>query len=311
MRRRTSAIAGLLATATASLTLLTGCTADGTSTAGTPAGAAGPARDRERALTRTEQARLDEAEQRLVQRCMARQDFPYWIFPRVSADTERAFSDDFVQDDVAWAREHGYGGRLKKAFFAEKKRDRNLAYRESLSPDARERYITALSGGPDTPVRSVKLPAGGTVRTMLGGCELTARKELYGDVEAFFRADKIATNLSGLYSPQLMRDKRYTAGVSAWSSCMKKETGRAYATPDAARADAEERTGGLSDERAHAVEVGLAVAEATCAQETSLAGTLAALDREYGDPVRKRYGEEVATADSMRLAALERADRAS
>ncbi|AUH43155.1 hypothetical protein [Streptomyces sp. CMB-StM0423] len=306
MRRRTSAIAGLLATATASLALLTGCTADGTST-----GAAGPESGRDRELTRAEQARLDEAEQRLVQRCMARQDFPYWIFPRVSADTERAFSDDFVQDDVAWAREHGYGGRLKKAFFAEKKRDRNLAYRQSLSPGARERYTTALSGGPDTPVRSVKLPGGGTVGTMLGGCEFTARKELYGDVDAFFRADKIATNLSGLYSPRLMRDRRYTAGVSAWSSCMKKATGRAYATPAATRADAAERTGGLSGKRAHAVEAGLAVAEATCSRQTSLAATLAALDREYGDPVRKRYGEEIATADSMRLAALERADRAS
>ncbi|WP_407564696.1 hypothetical protein [Streptomyces sp. 184] len=306
MRRRTSATAGLLAAAAATLALLTGCTGDGTSKAG-PAGAAGPARE----LTRAEQARLEDTEQRLVRRCMGRRGFWYWVFPRVGADTERAFSDDFVQDDVAWAREHGYGGRLQKAFFAQKKRDRNVAYRKGLTSDERKRYNDALSGGPDSPVLSVKLPGGSTVGSMLGGCELAAREKLYGDAEAFYRAEKVATNLSALYSPRLMRDKRFTAGVRAWSACMRKATGRAYATPDAARVEAEERTRGLSGERAHAVEVGLAVAEATCAQETSLAATLADLDRTYGDPVRKRYGEEIATANSMRLAALERADRAS
>ncbi|MGH3326147.1 MAG: hypothetical protein ACRDOV_17205, partial [Streptomyces sp.] len=176
-----------IATASAAvLTALSGCT--GGSAA--PAAGEGPSR----ALTKTEQARVEQAEQRLIQRCMKRNGFRYWVAPPADADTVRAFTHSFVKDDVAWAREHGYGGRLKRAFFAAKKHDPNLAYRKRLSPAERKRFSHALGGRPDTPMLSVRLPAGGAVRTLDGGCEHSAREELYGDTRVFFRTDKIATN---------------------------------------------------------------------------------------------------------------------
>lgn len=304
MRGRTNALTAI-ATATAGaavLTALSGC-------AGSPAPPAALGSGPARALTQVEQARVDQAEQHLIQRCMEHNGFRYWVDPPADADTVRAFTYRFVQDDVAWAREHGYGGRLKRAFFAAREQDRNLAYRKRLSPAERKRFSTALGGGPDTPMLSVRLPAGGAVRTLDGGCQHSARQELYGDTETFFRANKIATNLLGVYVPKVMRDPRFTTGLKAWSRCMRDAMGRDYADPNAARADARKRAKGLKPSRAHAVEVELAVAEATCARKTSLPNTLSRLDREYGDPVRGRYADEIATSNRMKRTALRQAAR--
>ncbi|MEW2574438.1 hypothetical protein [Streptomyces sp. NPDC047070] len=291
---------GLTATVAAVLAALSGC-------AGSPAPSvpdAGPARG----LTQTEQIRVDQAEQRLIQQCMKRSGFRYRVAPPADADTLRAFTHRFVQHDVAWAHKHGYGENLKKAFFSTKGHDPNITYRKRLSPAERRRYTAALTGGPDTPTLSVRLPAGGAIRTLDGGCEHFARRKLYGDTAAFFRADKIATNAFALYMPKLMRDPRFTTGLNAWSRCMRGATGRAYANPDAARADARNRARGLSKSRAHVVEVEVAVAEATCADKTALPWTLSSLDHKYGDPVRARYAAEIATSNRMRLDALRQAD---
>jgi hypothetical protein len=269
--------------------------------------AGGPAPGRE--LTQSEQVRVDQAEQRLIRRCMNGDGFRYWVDPPASPDTVRAFTGEFVKDDIAWAREHGYGERLKQAFFEAKERDRNAAYREGLAPGDRERYSAALGGGPEAPVLSVRLPGGGSVRTLDGGCRHAAREELYGDTAKFFRVDKIAANLVAGYLADAMRDPRFTAALDGWSRCMQAETGHRYANPDAARADARDRAGALDRGRAHAVEVETAVAEATCAHRSSLAETLSRLDREYGDPVRTRYADEIATGNRMKTAALQRADR--
>ncbi|MFD0310211.1 hypothetical protein [Streptomyces sp. NPDC127119] len=293
-----------IATVISTLTVLTGCTSSPvrpTASAVTE----GPARQ----LSLTEQGRVDQAEQRLVQRCMAERGFRYWVFPRVDADTFRAFTYRFVQDDVGWAREHGYGERLRQAFFEAKKRDRNLSYQKGLTPAERERYTTALRGGRDTPMLSARLPSGGTVRSPGGGCMHSARNELYGDAEAFFQADKIATDLSGVYVPKVMRDPRFTRAMKAWSGCMRGMTGDDYADSDVARADVRKQAAGLGASKAHAIEVGVAVADATCARRTSLRGIFSRLDREYGDPVRARYADEIATRNRMKLAALRRADR--
>ncbi len=303
MRGRTTA---LTAIAVAVLTVLTGC-----SDSPAPDDQAPPAKDEgtSRALTRSEQARVEQAEQRLIQSCMERKGFRYWVGPPADADTLRAFSNRFVQDDVGWAREHGYGGRLKKAFFADKKRDPNLAYRERLSPSERQRFSDALDGGPKTPMLSVRLPAGGAVRSLDGGCRHSARQQLFGDTEAFFRADKTAANLVAVYTPKLRRDPRFTKGLDAWSRCMRDAVGRDFDDPGAARAHADERVKGLSASEAHAVEVELAVAEADCARSTGLPSTLSRLDRAYGDPVRDRYADEIATSNRMKHAALRKAKR--
>ncbi|MDL5199317.1 hypothetical protein [Streptomyces sp. ALI-76-A] len=268
---------------------------------------AGPVRE----LTDAERVRVEQAEQRLIERCMRARGFRYWVLPPLDPERLRAFEHPFVRDDVSWAREHGYGAPIQRAFFAAKKRDPNIAYRNGLSGPARARYLTALNGGPDAEVLSVRLPAGGSIRLAIGGCERAAREKLYGDAETYFRADKIATNLNPLYVPKVVRDQRFTEALAAWSHCMRRTTGRAYADPDAVRADLPKRTKGLNRAEADAVEVRLAVAEATCARKSSLGGTARTLDREYGDPVRERYAEHLRTSGRMRLAALAEAERTS
>lgn len=279
--------------------VLTGCLAD-------TGGTAGPVPGRE--LTRAEERRLEQAEHLLIQRCMARKSFEYRVWPQVDADTDRAFRYRVVQDDIAWAREHGYGEQLRRAFFKMKKHNERLAAQNALPPVQRERYTTALLGSPGTPMLEVRLPSGGTVRSPNGGCSGTARTQLYGDAKAYFEADRVATDLVAAYLPKVMGDPRYTAALQAWAGCMRKETGSAYAGPEAARADVRKRAKGLSASRAHEIEVEVAVAEATCAHRTSLRSTLTGLDREYGAPLRERYADAITTSNRLKLAALRRAD---
>ncbi|WP_413755108.1 hypothetical protein [Streptomyces sp. MMBL 11-3] len=302
MRRRSVGVVTTAAATVMAVTAVTGCTG-AAGHAGNETGDPGPVRE----LTRSEQGRVEQAEQHLIQQCMRRQGFRYWVLPRVDADTDRAFLYRFVRDDVAWARAYGYGERLRKTALAAKEHDPNLTYRKGLSAAGRERYAAALQGGGDTPFLTVELPAGGAVRGPNGGCLRSARETLYGDSEAYFRTDTIASNLARTYLPKVMHDPQFTAGLRDWSRCMYRATGHHYADPAAARAGAA-RTGGLDTARAWRVEVKTATAEATCAHQTSLSDTLARLDRRYGDPVRERYADEIATSGRMKLAALHLAD---
>ncbi|MGV9313646.1 hypothetical protein ACWDR0_15875 [Streptomyces sp. NPDC003691] len=280
-------------------TVLTGC--------GRPAGA-GPA-EPPRELTDAEQVRIDQAELRLVQRCMEKKGFRYWVEPALSPEEGKAFRTGFVADDVAWARKHGYGSRIQDKVLAAKKDDRNLSYRERLSRPELRRYLTALGGGESARILSVRLPAGGTIRGSFGGCTGEARKALYKDLDTWFRAEKTVGNLNPLYVPRLVRDTRFTGALKAWSACMRRETGRTYPEPDRVRASLPGLTKGLSPGRAHSVEKKLAVAEAACADGAALPGTIRLLVREYGADARARYADEIITRDRLRLAALARADR--
>lgn len=261
-------------------------------------------------LTGAQQARIDRAELRVVKSCMARQGFPYWITPPIPAEDRPAFEVAFVQDDVAWARKHGFGGLIQHRVMAAKADDPNAAYRKSLSPAERVRYSHALGGSPHSHMLVVRLPTGGHVATSTDGCMADATKKLYGDSAKWFRANKTVTNLNPLYVPKLVRDRRFTAALASWSRCMRHTTGHTYADPDAVQSDLAKRTKGMSPAQAHPVEVRLAVAEASCAHTSSLSATIHRLARVYSAPVRKRYAQQIETRSRMQHAALARADRA-
>jgi hypothetical protein len=106
--------------------------------------------------------------------------------------------------------------------------------------------------------------------------------------------------------PDLVEDKRFTHAVEQWSTCMRR-AGHDYADPPAIRRELPSLTKGLSSEKSYAVEVGLAVAEATCATGTPLADTARALDTEYRDKKLGRYATDITTYRRMALAALARA----
>ncbi|MDK1344718.1 hypothetical protein QNO09_15660 [Streptomyces sp. 378] len=147
---------------------------------------------------------------------------------------EEARPVGYVQDDVAWAREHGYGSRIREKTDRARREDPNLRYRAQLAASRRAAFDTAfdtaLDGGRDAKLLSVDVPGGGTIRKRVGGCLAEAQTKLYGELRTWSRADAVAANLRPLYVSDLLKDRRFTEAVAAWEHCMR-QSGHAYADP--------------------------------------------------------------------------------
>ncbi|MGW6903987.1 hypothetical protein [Streptomyces sp. NPDC054940] len=258
-----------------------------------------------RPLTDVEQLRISDAQQRLIRDCMTRQGFEFWEAERLSLEESRTLG--YVQDDIDWARKHGYGSRIQAKEDRARRANPNLAYRASLTPQRRAAYDKALDGGLEAPMISADLPGGGTIRKKVGGCAAESERRLYGDLEAWFRADKVAANLRPLYVPQVLRDKKFKAALKAWAQCMKR-AGHSYADPPAARrAAALLPTAETSPDEAFETERKLATDDATCARATSLKAVGAERERFYVDRLRDRYGEALDTSRRIQHEAFARA----
>ncbi|MCX5035844.1 hypothetical protein ACFWFH_27300 [Streptomyces coelicoflavus] len=288
--------------------LLIGAAATGCGIAATagPAGTtASPDPGEGRELSDAERILVQRAEQELVKECMEEAGFEYWVGPLPTVD--ELGGGGYVLTDPAWAKRHGYGSRLQEKLQDVQRDDPNHAYANALPQKERVRYDKTLEGGPSSGMLTAELPGGGTVRTPAESCQADAKDRLYGDFATWFRAEKTATNLSSLYVPALLGDQRFTSALGRWAACMR-EAGHAYADPEEIRAKLPDLTAGMSPDEAYATEVALAVAEATCAVETGLAGTARELEDEYREKELDRYGEDVAAYARMSVAALARAE---
>ncbi|MEU3980345.1 hypothetical protein AB0F77_09575 [Streptomyces sp. NPDC026672] len=266
-----------------------------------------PATDRPALLSWRQELRVTDAQQRLTARCMARHGFAFWEDRTLSLRESRPVR--YVQDDVAWAREFGYGGRIDAKNARTHAHNPNGAYRAGLSPSRRAAFDAALDGGADSRPLTAPLPGGGEIRKRLGGCTEEAERTLYGDPAVWFRTGKVATGVNALYTGQLMKDRRLTAAVRAWARCMK-DAGQPYEDPWAAR-DAvvsdTARLGAARADEAFAAERETAVADATCARKTSLRAVASARETYYADRLRGRYGKDI---DTYRRLGREAYDRA-
>lgn len=308
MRRGLVSLCAVLAVVTAGAT---GCAptggtgAGGSSGPGTaPAGGA-----RLQPLTWRQELRVTDALQRLTGRCMNRRGFAYPEERALSLEESRPVP--FVQDDVEWARTHGYGGLIAlKAERARKARPVG-AYRRSLPPPRRAAFDVALDGGGDARLLRAPLPAGGEIRKRLGGCTEEAERALYGDPAEWFRTSKVAMGVGSLYRDRLMRDPRLTAALRAWSRCMER-AGHPYKDPQAARdatRAATTRPGPDRVDEAFAAERRTAVADAVCARRTSLRAVVTARETFYRDRLRDRFGRDLDTHRSLGQRAYDRAVR--
>ncbi|MDX3509297.1 DUF2169 domain-containing protein [Streptomyces caniscabiei] len=265
---------------------------------------------RPRALTWQQEVRVGDAEQRLTARCMKRHGFTYWEDRRLTLEESRPVR--YVQDDVAWARAYGYGSRIEAE--NEKTRASNPigTYRQNLTPSRRAAFDLALDGGDDVRMLTAPLPGGsGEIRKRLGGCTEEAEQKLYGDPAEWFRTSKVATGLSALYGEDLMKDRRLTTALGAWSRCMTK-AGLPYDDPRAAREAVRANTARLGEKRADeafATERKTAVADATCARETSLRAVASARETYYEDRLRDRFGKDLDTYRTLAQQAYDRAVR--
>ncbi|GAQ75696.1 hypothetical protein ACKI1I_00085 [Streptomyces turgidiscabies] len=257
-----------------------------------------------RELTDAEQLRIADAQQRLIKRCMTRKGFDFWEAERLSLEESRTLG--WVTDDVAWANKHGYGSRIDAKHERARLTNRNLAYRKGLSDERRAAYDKALDEGVEAPVITAKVPTGGTVRKRVGGCVAEAERQLHGEPVAWFRAEKTTMGLQPLYVPQVMADKRFASALVSWSRCMTR-AGHPFRNPQEARQAAVEQGLKTGPDKAFEAERKLAVADATCAKNTSLRSIGNERETYYVNRLRSRYGSDLDTYARLQLQALARA----
>ncbi|MEU4222458.1 hypothetical protein [Actinoplanes sp. NPDC026623] len=290
VRRRAGRAA---AVAVVAALLATGCHSDGRQQ---PLAAAPPAGVPE--LTAAESALLDRAELLLIRDCMRRRGFDYLVAPRPARPQYRDFP--YVVDDAGWARRHGYGADLQRRRDAAARAEPNTKRLDALAPADRAAELFALNGvaGADTDVTAV-LPSGVTTRRSASSCTSEAERGLYGDLPAWYRAERVTENLPGLRVHLVLGDARYRRAAAAWSRCMAR-AGHRYDEP------AQARYAVLSADppMPRAQEIALAVAEATCADRTGLSATAADLDRRYARVVDDRYAAEIADRRRLQRGAL-------
>lgn len=280
-----------------------GCTQDAGVTAATAA--TGP-EERLRRLNHREELLLSDAEHLLIKRCMARLGFPYYRSGGLTPEEQRPVG--YVQDDVGWARKHGYGSRILEKGNRARLDNPNAAYRKTLSAKRSRAYARALNGGKEAKVLSAEVPGGGTIRKRVGGCSGEAEEQLYGDLGTWFTADKVADNLQGLYVGDVLADKRFTTVVGKWSRCMKR-AGHHYADPGEAREAVRQQAGEIPRDEAFEAERKIAAADATCARETSLRAVAEEREAHYIDKLRGEYGTALDTAGRIQRDALARAGK--
>lgn len=282
------------------------CAAVALGAAGCGTASGGPGRARLAELTDVQQITVARAQEQLTKRCMADRGFWYGVAEQPTGDELHA--PGYVLDDPRWAREHGYGGRIQRAQDMARTADPNIAYYRKLSPERRLRWSDALFGGPEAATVEARMPGGSTVSMAAEGCNAEALRTLYGDLGTWFRAEKTVSGLSALYEPRIKRDKSFVAAVDSWARCMR-DKGHRYPDPAALRERIPKLTRGLSDARAHAVEVRLAVAEAACARSSGLGRTSRALEARYREELAEgRYREQVGTHLRLQHEALAKAE---
>ncbi|MDG9691304.1 hypothetical protein [Streptomyces mutabilis] len=299
MRRAYSVACAVTAVVTA---FATGCTHDtDTRTATAAAQRAEP-----RELTYTEELRLSDAQQRLTARCMAEQGFTHHVYRPLTVEEHHPVG--YVQDDIAWAREHGYGSRIQEKADKARLDNPNVAYRKSLPEQRRRDYDTALGGGAEAREVSAEVPAGGTYRKRVGGCVGKAEEQLYGDPEAWFAADKTAAALQAHAMEAVLDDSRFTAAVKRWSQCMRR-AGHPYADPGEAREAVRQQTRRLPETKAFETEREIAGTDAACARDTSLREVAEEREAHHLDLLRGEYGDALDTARRIQRDALARAEK--
>ncbi|MFB8353383.1 hypothetical protein [Streptomyces niveus] len=262
---------------------------------------------RPQALTWQQDLRVADARQRLTSRCMNRHGFTYWEDRTLTLRESRPVR--YVQDDLAWARTHGYGGRIDAKSDRVRERNPNGGYRQGLSAAHRTAFDIALDGGNSARLLTAPLPGGGEIQKRLGGCTEEAERELYGDPAEWFRTSKIATGLNSLYSADLMKDRQLTEAVRAWARCMK-SAGQPYKDPQAARDAVRVNTARLGTARAgeaFAAERKTAVADAACARDTSLRTVAKARETYYQDRLGDRFRDALDTYRHLGRRAYDRA----
>ncbi|MFI9831001.1 hypothetical protein ACIHIX_25370 [Streptomyces sp. NPDC051913] len=246
--------------------------------------------------SRQELTLLHDAGQILLRDCMQQKGFKYQPVKENPVPEAREFP--YVLDDVAWAREHGYGTDIQQELSELRTTDVNQRYFRGLPAKRRAAALTAANGSRPLTV-SAKAPDGMVFQRSPKGCQSEADAALYGNLRQWFQAKVTADALTELRRAGVTADPRFAEAVKPWSACM-----RAADHPATSPADLRTATGARKSPLPRTEEIALAVTEARCAHTSGLAKTARALDRQYARSLARQYHAAVRTYRELQLNAL-------
>lgn len=264
-----------------------------------PASSAAAAGQEPREPSRQELSLLHEAGQILLRDCMQRKGFAYQPVKENPVPEAREFP--YVLDDVAWAREHGYGTDIQHELSELRKTDANQRYFRGLPAKQRAAALTAANGSRPLTV-TARTPDGMLFQRSPKGCQSEADATLYGNLRQWFQAKVTADALTELRRARVTEDPRFAEAVKPWSACM-----RAAGHPSTSPADLRAATSSRRSPLPRNEEIALAVTEARCAHTSGLAKTARALDQQYARSLARQYHPAVRTYRELQLNALPRA----
>ncbi|MBE8475455.1 hypothetical protein IQ210_31265 [Streptomyces sp. 3R004] len=264
-----------------------------------PSSTAATAGREPREPSRQELGLLHEAGQILLRDCMRRKGFAYQPVKENPVPEARAFP--YVLNDVAWAREHGYGTDIQRELSELRKTDANQRYFRALPAKRRAAALAAANGSRPLTV-TARTPDGMLYQRSPEGCQSEADATLYGDLEKWFQAKVTADALTELRYAKVTADPRFAEAVKPWSACM-----RAAGRPATSPADLRAATGSRRSPLPRDEEIALAVTEARCARTSGLADAARDLDLQYGRSLDRQYQPAVRTYRELQLNALSRA----
>ncbi|MGJ5760664.1 hypothetical protein [Streptomyces galbus] len=230
---------------------------------------------------------------------MRRKGFDYQPVKENPVPQAREFP--YVLDDVAWAREHGYGSGIQHALSELRRTDANQRYFRGLPAGRRAAALAAANGSPPLTV-TARAPDGMVYQRSPAGCQSQADATLYGNLQEWFRAKVTADALTEIRHAKVSGDPRFAKALKPWSACM-----RAAGHPAASPADLRAAAGSRTPPLARGEEIALAVTEARCARGSGLAETARALDLQYARSLARQYHRAVRSYRELQLNALSRA----
>lgn len=233
---------------------------------------------------------LNQANQVLIHRCMAKLGFTYYVMP-MPPQAQTPTSSHEASLSMAYRLTNGWGlyaefltkastpaaahstGALGPAASGPE-----ATYMTSLTPQQQAKFRVALSGPPHSSER-FHVVGMGTLTGPSKGCEATAQKSLYGSVITA----QDATGISAMATEVLLDAQRlpqFKTVQSAYKACMTK-AGDPATSPKAAEsqiADDYAKNGPTAQMRAE--EIAAAVADLKCQNEVGYQKRLAAAETE-------------------------------
>lgn len=215
--------------------------------------------------------------------CMAAAGFPF--FPMSAQEhydsLVELYSLSMASLSVDQARTTGYDSTERSPSGSDEAYD----YYESRT-EAESAAYQAVRFGAEDERRSYSSPLAGGIAMPVGGCIGEAARSVYGSIDSYVAAEGVFYELQGLtgtLSVEVANTDAYENGIDAWAGCMSK-AGVPFDDPSKARdaalatrsTEATATTKAGTDEgrpsRSTPGERRIAVADATCQEETDLPG---------------------------------------